>query len=229
MPRRAFFTPELFTFLRELRRNNRRDWLATHKERYERVARAPMLDFIEAVGPKLSSISRHLVADPRPTGGSFFRIYRDTRFSADKSPYKTHVAAQFRHDAGRDVHAPGFYLHLEPGEVFGGGGIWRPDPAALKRVRGLIAARPDAWKRAVGGKAFRTLCQLGGESLARAPKGFDPDHPLIDVLKRKDFIVTTAFDEELVCSPELLERFVAACRAAAPLLALLTEALELPW
>ena len=100
-------------------------------------------------GPHLKKISPHFIADPRPVGGSIFRIYRDIRFSKDKQPYKTHAAAQFRHEAGKDVHAPGFYLHLAVGEVFAGFGIWRPDSSSLLKIRKAIINHPDQWKKVV--------------------------------------------------------------------------------
>ena len=115
------FGPELFDFLRELRENNDRDWFQANKERYEHDVKEPLLGFISDFGPRIAKISPHIRADPRPTGGSLFRIYRDVRFSKNKAPYKVHAAAQFRHKRGKDVHAPGYYLHLEPGQVFAGG------------------------------------------------------------------------------------------------------------
>lgn len=141
------FTPELFRFLRELKRNNTREWFLANKERYEVFVRAPFLRFVGDFGPLLRRISPQFVADPRPVGGSLFRIYRDTRFSKDKRPYKTQVAAHFPHGAaGKDVHAPGFYLHLEPGGCFAAAGLWHPDPPALAEVRDAIVERPAAWR-----------------------------------------------------------------------------------
>ncbi len=120
MPKEAHFSPALFAFLRELKANNSRPWFQANKERYEREVREPMLCFIADFGVEARKISPYIVADPRKAGGSMFRIHRDTRFSKDKSPYKTTVGAQFRHEQGKDVHAPGFYLHLAPGEAFAG-------------------------------------------------------------------------------------------------------------
>jgi hypothetical protein len=115
--KKAHFSRDLFGFLEELRSNNRREWFEANRTRYERDVREPMLTFISDFAPRLRKISPKLVADPRPSGGSMFRIYRDVRFSPDKKPYKTHVAARFSHIMGRDVHAPGFYVHLEPSGV----------------------------------------------------------------------------------------------------------------
>lgn len=145
---RAYFSPRLFKFLKDLEKHNDRSWFQANKERYEADVKAPMLSFIGDFAGPLRKVSPHLVADPRPNGGSMFRIYRDTRFARDKRPYKTAASAQFRHDAGKDVHAPGVYLHLEPGSVFVGVGIYRPEPAIANRVRDAIVADPKGWRRA---------------------------------------------------------------------------------
>ena len=137
-----------------------------------------------------------------------FRIYRDVRFSKDKSPYKTAAAVQFRHIAGKDVHAPGFYLHLEPGSVFAGCGIWHPESKVATKIREAIVDKPDAWRAAIGNATFRNVFKFGGESLKRPPRGFDANHPLIEDLKRKDFIGTGELDEEIVCGDDFLERYV---------------------
>ena len=127
----SHFTPALFDFLAELAENNNRDWFQANRERYENDVREPMIEFIADFAERLETISQHMVADPRRSGGSMFRIYRDTRFSRDKSPYKTNVGAHFRHEVGREVHGPGFYLHLQPGHVFAAAGIWRPDSSTI--------------------------------------------------------------------------------------------------
>src|SRR5512138_1023433 len=145
MTSNAYFSPELFTFLRELKRHNRREWFLANKERYETVVRAPALRFISSFALPLRRISPHLVADAHPTRGSLFRIYRDTRFSADKRPYKTHVGIHFAHENEKNVHAPGYYLHLEPENCFAAAGIWRPDAPTLTRIRTTIAQDGKAW------------------------------------------------------------------------------------
>lgn len=229
MSRQAHFQPQLFRFLRDLKANNSRPWFLENKERYERHARQPLLQFITDFGPGLRRISTNFVADPRPVGGSMFRIHRDTRFSRDKSPYKLMVAAQFRHVKAKDVHAPGFYLHLEPGRVFAGAGLWRPDGAAAARVRTAMVNNPAAWRRAVSGRAFRESCTLEGERLRRPPRGFDPDHALVEDLKRKDFIAVRQFTQAEVCSADFLVHYTRTCRSMAPLMKFLTKALGLGW
>ena len=223
------FQPQLFRFLRDLKANNSRPWFLENKERYERHARQPLLQFITDFGPGLRRINTNFVADPRPVGGSMFRIHRDTRFSRDKSPYKLMVAAQFRHVKAKDVHVPGFYLHLEPGRVFAGAGLWRPDGTAAAKVRTAMVNSPTAWKRAVPGRAFRESCTLEGESLRRPPRGFDPDHALIEDLKRKDFIAVRQFTQAEACSPDFLVLYTRTCRSMRPLMKFLTQALGLGW
>src|SRR5262245_52215352 len=190
-----YFGPALFGFLRELKLHNERAWFQQNRERYEREVRGPLLGFVRDFAAPLARITAQLVADPRPVGGSLFRIHRDTRFSKDKTPYKTQAAAQSRHRERRDVHAPCFRLHLEPGRVFGGAGIWHPDPAALARIRRALAGRGADWKKAVGGRAFMRGCTLEGDFLSRPPRGFAPDHPLIEDIKRKDFIAVRRWSE----------------------------------
>ena len=213
---RAYFTPATFDFLTELAANNNRDWFAVNKKRYEGDVKAPALRFISDFAPDLARISPRFRADPRANGGSLFRIYRDTRFSRDKSPYKTHTGIHFRHEAAKDAHAPGFYLHLEPGSVFVGCGIWRPGGPALRKIREAIDENPDAWLRASRDEGFRASFELEGDSLIRAPKGFSVDHPLIVDLRRKDFIGVAHLDEEAVSSEGFLDEFTRLCRDAAP-------------
>ncbi|MHC4991540.1 MAG: DUF2461 domain-containing protein [Planctomycetota bacterium] len=226
----AHFTPELFRFMRQLRRNNDREWFQKNRDRYIEHVRDPMVRFIGDFAPRLRRISRQFLADPSLQGGSMFRIHRDVRFSNDKSPYKTMAAAQFRHLRGKDVHAPGFYLHLGAGEVFTGGGLWRPDGPTLSAIRTHLVEHGDDWKRLLRRQAFRDgRLRLGGESLKRPPRGFDPEHPLIDDLKRKDFIVATDLGEEDACAPDFLDRYTEICRTQAPFVRFLTDATGLPW
>ena len=223
------FSPDLFAFLRELKENNDREWFAANKDRYEAVIREPALDFIAAFEPLLHRISPHFVADARPVGGSLFRIHRDTRFSKDKSPYKTHTGIQFRHEAAKDVHAPGFYLHLQPGFVMVAAGAWHPDTEALAQIRGAIDADPAAWRRASNGKTFRERFELEGDSLKRPPAGYSADHPLIEDLKRKDFVATARLDERDVTAADFDERLEREFRAAAPFVSFLCGAVDVPF
>lgn len=225
----AHFTPHLFEFLLDLRANNDRQWFQDNRDRYEQYVKEPLLGFIEDFGPRLHAISSHFVADARANGGSMFRIYRDVRFSRDKSPYKTQAAAHFRHEAGKTAHAPGFYLHLAPGEAGAGVGIWRPATPVLTEIRNAIVADPEGWKEASSDPGFASEFSIVGDSLKRSPRGFEPDHPLIEDLKRKDHIAWVDFDEEDVCSPGFLEDFALVCQRAVPYMRFLTTALGLPF
>ena len=130
------------------------------------------------------------------------RVYRDTRFSKNKQPYKTNVGIQFRHEQARDVHSPGYYVHLEPARAFLGVGMWRPDAESLRRIRERISARPAEWQRVLGDAAFGRIFALGGESLTRPPRGFDKDHPCIEDIKRKSFIAMRELDVEACLRPQ---------------------------
>ncbi len=223
------FTPALFRFLRDLKKNNNRDWFQANKARYEADVKEPAQQFISDFGPSLAKISPHFNADPRPSGGSLFRIYRDVRFSKDKTPYKTSVGIQFRHKAGKNAHAPGFYLHLEPGGIFAGIGVWRPDGPSLKKIRDAIATDPTGWKRAIGGKPFKQHYQLDGDSLKRPPKGYDPEHPLIEDLKRKDFIAGSRLTQKQVVSAGFIDVFAGRCQAGKPFVRFLCKAVGAPF
>jgi uncharacterized protein (TIGR02453 family) len=217
----AYFDLEVFTFLRQLKRHNDRDWFAKNKARYQACIVEPALLFIGDFAPHLYEISSFFVADARPTRGSLFRIYRDTRFSVDKRPFKTHVGVHFSHASGKDAHAPVFYLHLEPDNCFAAGGIWHPDNRALTKVRTAIVRGAEQWAKA------RKNLTLEGERLARPPRGFDPNHPLIDDLKMKDFVASVPLTEEQICSNKLMRHFVSACRTMSPLVAFTAQALGL--
>jgi len=224
---RGHFSPELFSFLRQLEKNNSKAWFEKNRERYEDHVRAPMLRFISDFGPRLRKISKHVLADPRPNGGSMFRIYRDTRFSKDKRPYKTNAGAQFRHAAGKDVHAPGYYLHLGTDGVFAASGIWHPDAGALGKIRRAIVARPAAWRKLMAGPANKGKAKLGGEFLKRPPRGFDPEHPLVEDLKRTDFYTFRPLTAKQVCAPGFIDEFAKICAASAPFMRFLSKALDL--
>lgn len=223
------FGPGLFRFLRGIARHNDKAWFDAHREQYEDEVREPALVFIRMMAPDLEKVSPHLTAHDRKVGGSLMRIHRDVRFAKDKRPYKTNVGIQFRHEAGKDVHAPGLYVHLEPGRCFLGCGMWRPASDALKAVRASIVDDSKAWKRAVGGKRFREQWELGGESLTRPPRGFDADHPLIDDLRRKDFIAFAELGDDEVLAPGFPRVVAERFRAATPFMRWQARALGLPF
>lgn len=218
MPKSTFpgFPLALLHFLEELSKHNNREWFQAHKHRYEQDVVAPSLAFIEAMAAPLERISPHFRAIARKQGGSLMRIYRDTRFARDKTPYKTNVGIQFRHEQATDVHAPGFYFHIEPEQVFLGAGSWHPATPTLARIRKAISSRPADWKKARDSRAFRRRFELVGESLKRPPQGFDAEHPLIKDLKRKDHIGVCYLDHDLLLGPSIVAETAAAFRAAKP-------------
>ena len=217
----AYFTPELFRFLTRLKRNNKRDWFLAHKDEYETVVRQPALRFITDFAAPLYEITPYLVADPRSSRGSLFRIYRDTRFSSDKRPYKTHLAMRFSH-RGKDVHSPGFYLHLEPGGCFAASGLWHPEPATLLKVREAIVSRPEEWR------GVRKLLNWDDASkLSRPPRGFPCDHEFVEDLKLRDLGTAIEFSDAQACSLKFMATFAAACRKMSPLGRFLSSALGL--
>jgi uncharacterized protein (TIGR02453 family) len=221
----AYFGPGLFSFLSALQAHNDREWFQANREQYVAEVEAPMLRFIADLAPQLATISPAFVVDRRRVGGSMHRIHRDTRFSADKSPYKTHVSAIFPHaERKRAPSVPGFYLHLQPGSCMGGGGIHHPDTATLTRIRLAIAEQPPEWA-----VVKKSGIEIQGGTLKRAPAGFPPAHPLIEDLRRKDFYALVSFTEPDVCGADFLERYVAVCRQVAPLVAFLTRALGWRW
>jgi len=222
------FPRELFTFLKELSENNDKTWFNANKERYVRYAKEPTIAFIIAMKERLEKVSPSYLAVPKGNGGSMFRIYRDTRFSKDKRPYKENIGCQFRHVAGKDAHAPGFYIHLQPKECFAGGGIWLPPTPVLCKIRTAIDGKQDEWKQIKKfiGKS-ETVSYYPGESLKRPPQGFSADHPLIDDLKQKTFFAGRSFTNKEVASPEFIDMVEAAFHDLSPLMRFINEALDL--
>ena len=223
----AYFTPATFRFLRALERNNNREWFLAHKPEYERDVRDTFLQLIADMQAPLTKISKYYRADARKNGGSLFRIHRDTRFSNDKQPYKPWQGARFFHERRHEIPAPSFYVHIQPGDCFAGGGMWHPEPDALKRIRAFLADNPAAWKRATQSKTFREHFGFWGEALTRPPRGFDPAHELIEDIKRKDFAAGEGFDEKLACSAELRPGLVETYKRLAPMIDYLCATQEL--
>jgi len=225
----SFFSPKTFDFLQKLSVNNNRPWFNERKTLYEEAVRSPALAFIEAMEPNIKSLSPSFTVVAKKTGGSLMRIYRDARFSNDKTPYKTNIGIQFRHLAGKDVHAPGFYLHISPEECFVGAGIWRPDSKALSKIREMISDNPNAWKTITRHKTFQRYYALSGDCLKTYPRGYAKDHPMIDDLKRKDFIALHPLSRDEILSPNLVRTIHHRFEVANDLMDYLCNALELPY
>ena len=177
MARQAHFSKEFFGFLAELKLNNNREWFQANKDRYSAVVLDPLVDFVADFGEHLRGINPHFVADPRPIGGSIFRIYRDVRFSKDKSPYKTQAAIHFRHEMGREVHGPGYYLHLEPGEVYAGVGLWRPRFRIAGKDTGRHRGQPGAVEADNSKRRVHLGLPDGGRFAQAGAQGLRPRPP----------------------------------------------------
>ena len=218
------FTPQTVGFLRELSNNNNREWFNDNKRRYEELVLDPALHFIQSMQDPLAKIAPHFTAQATRVGGSLMRVYRDTRFARDKTPYKTNIGIQFRHERARDVHAPGYYVHIDPQQVFIGIGMWRPDAEPLRGIRERIAARPVEWRRITAAAAFKRNFELGGEVLSRPPRGFDKDHACIDDIKRKSFIAVKDLAVDDCYGRGLQRKVEAACKAGTPYMQFLCKA-----
>lgn len=225
----AGFDQKLVKFLKQLEKNNDREWFQANKSKYENDVLFPALAFIEAMAKPMGKISKRFKVVPKRMGGSLMRVYRDTRFSKDKTPYKTNVGIQFRHELGKDVHAPGYYFHIDPRNVFIGVGIWHPDNATLAKIRDFIVDNPNAWKRASTNKKFRDALELQGSSLKRPPRGYDPEHPHIQDLMRKDFIAVADLPKSFIHEPDIVAQTADLLRRGTPLMRFLCDAIDVPF
>lgn len=223
------FSRETFSFLEDLAENNRRDWFNENRDRYEAAFLAPALAFVEAIAKPLDKAAPCLTAVPRKSGGSLMRIYKDTRFSKDKAPYKTNIGIHFRHMAGKDVHAPGVYVHIAADECFFGAGIWRPASDALKSIRGYIDANPDDWRKLHRSKRISDALNWHEDHLKSAPRGFAKDHPMLDELRRKSFLLHTPLTRGQVGCAKLVDEVIDLVRRSRPLMIALCEALQQPY
>ncbi len=213
----------------KLKKNNDRDWFAKHKNQYEAQVRDPAVELVAQLVKPLAKIAPMLHIVPKAHNGSVMRIYRDTRFSKDKLPYKTHVGISLRHQAGKDIHAPGIFIQLEPGECFIGAGCWRPESGVLGSIRAAIDADPKAWKRARDAKVFREHFDFVGESLKTSPRDYPKDHPMIEDLKRKDFVAVAPLSVAEVTAPGFVDLLTTRIKQARPLMRFLCDAIEVPW
>jgi uncharacterized protein (TIGR02453 family) len=222
----AGFPKDFHKFFREIASNNDREWFAANKQRYLASVMEPLRSFVSAMDLPLGRFADCFVAD---TKTSIFRIYNDMRFH-DAKPYKEHAACQFRHEAGKDAHAPGFYVQFEPREVFFGGGIWRPPSPQLRAVREAIAADPVSWKKITRSAAFRRrFGGVEGDSLTRVPAGFDPDHELAEELKRTSFFAVEQVRASDIHSKDFVRVVAKSFEALAPFMEFLTRAVGLPF
>lgn len=227
--RYAKFSRESIAFLTELKNNNNRDWFSENKTRYEEQVLDVALRFIQSMQDPLAEFAPRFTAIPKRMGGSLMRVYRDTRFSKNKTPYKTNIGIQFRHEQAKDVHAPGYYVHIDPDQVFLGAGMWRPASEALHGIRQRILDKPAEWERVRDDKKFKRQFKLGGESLTRPPRGFDKEHPQITDIKRKDFIAIKSMTLEEALSPKFQQKVETSFKAASAYMEFLCKAVDVPF
>ena len=225
----SIISPKLFKFLRELSRNNQREWFQDHKSRYEHDVRDPAVELVAQLEKPLAKVAPMLQAIPKRHGGSVMRIYKDTRFSKDKTPYKTNVGISLRHEANSDIPAPGVYIHLEPNECFVGAGCWRPERSVLAAIRTAITEDPKGWKRARDNKKFRERFALAGESLKTAPRGIPKDHKQIEDLRRIDFIGIASLDPKDFSRPDVVDLLIDHIKRAKPFMNFLCDAIDVPY
>ena len=225
----AIISPKLFTFLRELAENNNRDWFNQNKDRYHKEVRFPAVELVAQLRKPLGNVAPMLQAIPKGHGGSVMRIYKDTRFSKDKTPYKTNVGISLRHEANQNIHAPGIYIHLDPNESFIGAGCWRPERSVLAAIRSAIENEPTQWKRSRDAKRFRERFALAGESLKTAPRGVARDHPLIEDLRRIDFIAVAPMQSADFCRSNTPALIIDHIKRARPLMRFLCDAIDIPY
>jgi uncharacterized protein (TIGR02453 family) len=216
------FNSRTLAFLRALKRNNDREWFHARKDRYESDVRAPMIAIVEQLAVDFRTIAPALMADPKL---SLFRPWRDTRFSENKAPLKTNVAATFPDRRLGRMNGAGLYFEVAPTYVWIGGGVYAPDGPQLQAIREHIAERHKDLRAIVGTRAFKALGGLTGERLSRVPRGFAKDHPAADYLQFKQFLGAREEPAAFATRPDFYKQLLATFRTLAPLCAFLNEPL----
>jgi len=220
------FTPTTLRFLRSLKRNNNRDWFKARKDQYDASVREPMIEVINALAADFRRFAPELVASPQK---SMYRIYRDTRFSENKTPLKTHVAAGFPWRGLPRHEGAGLYFEVAHGWVWAGGGMWAPQPPQLLRVREHISSTYPQIQRLSRTTTFRRhLGELQGDRLSRVPRGFSKDDPAAEYLKLYRFVAGREFPASLATSAEFYPTLVRTFKALMPLVRFLNEPLVAP-
>jgi uncharacterized protein (TIGR02453 family) len=217
------FRPETLRFLRSLKRNNRREWFNAHRDDYEAHVRQPMIAILERLADDMRDFAPDIVVNPKT---SMYRIYRDVRFSENKAPYKTHVAASFPTRGLPKHEGAGLYFHVSPDEMWVGGGMYAPQTAQLHAVREHIASHVRRLRSIVESPAFRrTFGALDGEKLQRVPRGFPKDHAAAEYLRFRQFLAGREFAPTFATSPRFYAGLISTFREAAPLIRFLNEPL----
>jgi len=222
-PKFSSFPVEGLRFLRSLKRNNNREWFQEHKTIYESAVKQSLVALVEALAADFEKFAPEMVASQK---ASIYRIYRDTRFSKDKTPYKTHAAAVFPRKGLEKHSGAGFYLHIAPTELLIGGGLYMPAPHDLNAVRSHIADQTDEFLSIIQGREFKkTFGQVAGEQLSRAPRGFPPDHPAADYLRHKQYLASRTLEPDKATSPRFYRIVVETFQTLLPLIRFLNEPL----
>jgi len=216
------FPPEAVEFLRALKKNNRRDWFQPRKEQFDTHVRAPMEQLVEAVNAELLKFAPDHITDPKK---AIYRIYRDTRFSADKTPYKTHIGAIFPRRSLEKHSSAGFYFHLEPEHIGIASGLYQPGPDELRQVRQWLQEHHELFRKTAK-KTEKLMGKLQGESLTRTPKGFDSAHPADGLVRMKSWLFWVELKPELAETPQMLKELIQRFRAAAPVVEMLNQPLR---
>lgn len=211
---------ESFDFLKQLSKNNNRDWFNAHKDKYI-AAHEDMIHFADAL---LFEMNKHDKIETSSGKESLFRIYRDVRFSNDKTPYSCRWSGGFKR-ATKKLRG-GYYFHIEPGNSFQAGGFWGPEPADLQRIRQDIALSQKEWKKLLANKTLvKTFGGITGEQLSSAPKGYAKDHPAIDLLRYKQYILKRIFTDKEVNSPDFVNKVNEGFKAMRPFLNYMSDVL----
>jgi uncharacterized protein (TIGR02453 family) len=222
MSRFRGFSPEAISFLRALKRNNRREWFQPRKEKYEKLIKAPMLEFVAGMNEEFARFAPAYVTSPEK---AVYRIYRDTRFSSDKTPYKTHIAAIFPRNSAVEREGAVFYLHFTEKEVLAFGGVWRPDRNELMAYRTLLRDNHEEFESLLSNKSLRKMVgKLEGEQLSRMPKGFPVDHPAESLLRRKQWYLESTLDIGLLTTPRVVPELAKRFAVMAPMVEFLNRA-----
>jgi uncharacterized protein (TIGR02453 family) len=218
------FPPEALKFFKDLEKNNTREWFQPRKEHYEEYVKAPMEALVDAINAGIAKFSPEHATDPKK---AVFRIYRDTRFSNDKTPYKNHIAASFGRHGMEKTGAGGFFFSVNHKQIEVAGGVYHPEPASLLLLRTHIAHTYDEFRRLLANRRLRRLLgDLQGAELSRVPKGFEATHPAADLLKKKDWIFFATLDPKLALSPKLLPEILSRFEAVAPVIEYLNAPLR---
>lgn len=223
-PSFAGFPPDAMTFLRGLKKHNTREWFQPRKEIYEEKVKGPMIELVAALMRRMDDFAPDYTGDPSK---AIYRIYRDTRFSTNKTPYKTHIAAIFKH-RDLDKHSgAGFYFSVAPDEIEVGGGVYMPMPEDLLAIRNHLAVHHEEFRRLAAGRTVRRLFgEVAGDSLSRVPKGFPADHPAADLLRMKQFLLFGALEPSLATTPKLYRELLTRFQAMSPFLEFLNRPLQ---